>query len=67
MYVNGILASGLCDYNPETFNKAMHVEPTLRAYKSRHFGEDYIMMCMDIVAWRNSYMVNNGLLHIENK
>ena len=63
IYVNGILASGLCDHNPETFNKAMRVEPILRTYKSRHFGDNYINMCMDSVAWRNSYMVNNRLLH----
>ena len=57
---NGVLASGLCDYNPEVFKKVVRSEPIVKNYKSFHFGEEYNNMCLDRVSWRNSYMINNG-------
>lgn len=61
--VNGVLASGFCDYNPETFDKVMKVEPMVKGYKSSHFGKVYNSMCMDNVAWKHSFMVNNGFFY----
>ena len=34
--VNGVLASGFCDDNPDTMNKVMKVEPMIENYKSNH-------------------------------
>jgi hypothetical protein len=57
---NGVLASGLCDHNPEVFEKVVKYEPIVKNYKLFHFGEEYNNMCMDSVSWRKSYMINNG-------
>ena len=61
LQVNGILASGLCDDNPELMKRIMKVQPMVKNYKSCHFGEEYDAMCMDSDAWRNAYLVNNGM------
>ena len=58
--VNGVLASGLCDNNPEVINRVANVGSIVKKYKSSHFGVDYNTMCMDSFAWKNAYMVNNG-------
>ena len=58
--VNGILASGLCDDNPELVNRIVKYEPLIKDYKSKHFGEAYNDMCMDNNAWKNAFMINNG-------
>ena len=52
--VNGVLATSLCDNNPDAFDKIMKFETTLENYKNSHFGEDYNTMCMDSVAWKNA-------------
>jgi hypothetical protein len=57
--VNGILASGFCDDNPNVINNVVKTKPIIENYKSCHFGEDYNTMCMDSVAWKNAYMINN--------
>ena len=59
--VNGVLASGFCDDNPDTMNKVMKVEPMIENYKSNHFGEIYNSMCMDAIAWKTNLMINNGV------
>ena len=58
--VNGVLASGFCDDNPESKNKVMKVQAMINEYKTYHFGEDYNDMCLDVVSWRTAYMNNNG-------
>ena len=60
--VNGVLASGLCDNNPEVVNRIVKYKPFIKEYKTRHFGVKYDNMCMDEVAWKNAYMINNGYL-----
>ena len=57
---NGVLASGLCDDNPEVIDKMVQSDPMIASYKSSHFGDDYKSMCMDSVAWKHAYMINNG-------
>ena len=39
--LNGVLASGFCDDNPEAVDKMMNVDPMIEIYKSNHFGEIY--------------------------
>ena len=58
--VNGVLASGLCDDNPEVVNRIVKYESLIKDYKLKHFGEVYNNMCMDNNAWKNAYMINNG-------
>lgn len=58
---NGVLASGLCDDNPDVLNKVVQSKLVVKNYKLLHFGEQYNTMCMDHAAWRTSYMINNGL------
>ena len=57
--VNNVLASGLCDYNPETLEKVVEAEQFLQKYKLEHFGEDHFSNCMDVVAWKNKFLLNN--------
>jgi len=58
---NGVLASGFCDDNPDMLDRAMKATGILKIYKDRHFGHCYNTMCMDSIAWNNTYMINNGL------
>ena len=58
--VNGVLASGICEDNPEVTNRTVHLEALIKWYKSVHFGIEYNEMCMDTIAWKNSYLINNG-------
>ena len=57
---NGVLASGLCDHNPEVHGRVVKSGNLVKNYKILHFGEKYNTMCMDRVTWKNSYMINNG-------
>ena len=59
--VNGVLASGICEDNPEAINRTVHLKALIKRYKSIHFGLEYNEMCMDSIAWKNSYLINNGL------
>jgi hypothetical protein len=58
--VNGVLASGLCDDNPDIIHSVVKAKERLENYKVSHFGEVYNTMCMDTKAWYTAYMVNNG-------
>ena len=58
--MNGVLASGLCDYNPDVIDMVVKSETILKKYKSHHFGEGFNDMCMDKIYWKRSYMVNKG-------
>ena len=60
IHVNGVLASGFCDDNPDAVDKMMKVDTMIEGYKSNHFGEVYKSMCMDTIAWKNNHMINNG-------
>ena len=60
--VNGVLASGICDNNPEAVNRIIDYRSFVEDYKTRHFGAEYNHMCMDSVAWKNAYVINNGNL-----
>ena len=57
---NGILVSGLCDYNPEVLDRTVVFNSYVTKYKLQHFGKEYFEMCMDTVAWKNSYHINNA-------
>ena len=59
---NDVLASGFCDENPDMMNRVMKANVIVRIYKDRHFGQCYNTMCMDSLAWNNTYMINNGLI-----
>ena len=59
--LNGVLASGFCDDNPEAVDKMMKVDPMIEIYKSNHFGEIYNSMCMDAIAWKTNLTINNGV------
>ena len=58
--VNGVLASGLCDENPDIIHSVVKAKERLESYKVSHFGEVYNTMCMDTKAWYTTYMINNG-------
>ena len=59
---NGVLVSGLCDHNPEVVGRMVKLENYVTDYKVNHFGEEYLEMCMDTMAWENAYRINNGYL-----
>jgi len=59
--VNGVLASGLCDDNPDVMKMVMKVKPMIKNYKSSHFGEEYNIKCMNSHSWRSAYQINNGI------
>ena len=58
--VNDVLVSGICEYNPEVVNRVMKRHVIIDRYIQDHFGKDYSNMCMDDIAWKKRYMVNNG-------
>ena len=58
---NGVLTAGFCDDNPDMLDRAMKATGILKIYKDRHFGQCYNTMCMDSIAWNNTYMINNEL------
>ena len=58
--VNGVLASGICDSNPDVVNRIVKYDSFIEDYKSRHFGVEYNSLCMDRKAWKYAYMINNG-------
>lgn len=57
--VNGVLATGICEINPQLINRIVKYELLINEYKSRHFGAEYDDMCMDSIAWKNNYLINN--------
>ena len=59
--VNGVLASGLCDNNPDTIDKITKFESYREQYKLNHFGNDFNYKCMDEVAWKKNYLINNDI------
>ena len=58
---NRVLASGICEDNPELLSNIVQYDSVIKSYKSSHFGEEYYDMCMDNVAWKNAYRINNQL------
>ena len=56
---NDVLVSGMCDHNPELLGTTGTTNHIVKNDKSVHFGENYSYMCMDPVAWKNAYMINN--------
>ena len=56
---NDVLASGFCEDNPDMLDRAMKASGILKIYKDQHFGHCYNTMCMDSIAWNNTYMINN--------
>jgi len=63
---NDVLTSGFCDENPDMLNRTMEAFGALKIYKDQHFTPCYSGMCMDSVAWNNSFMLNNGLFLMEH-
>ena len=59
---NGVLASGLCDYNPDVVDRIVFSEALVTDYKASHFGERFNDMCMDFKSWANAFKVNNKFL-----
>ena len=59
---NGVLASGICDNNPDALEKVLNADKLLETYKLEHFGDDYTSTCMDIVAWKRNFLRNNNFL-----
>lgn len=59
---NGVLASGLCDQNPDVVNRIVKYDTHIKNYISNHFGNEYQYKCMDKVAWRKNYLINNEIL-----
>ena len=59
--VNGVFASGLCDYNPDVVNKIVKYETYTKKYTSNHFGSEYRYKCMDRESWKKNYLINNGI------
>ena len=57
---NQVLASGICDDNPQAIGRVLDAKKMLNDYKLEHFGEDYSNTCMDTVAWKDAYLSNNG-------
>ena len=58
--VNNVLTSGLCDHNPKSSSMSLKANNLLNEYKLLHFGEFGKDQCMDTVAWKNTYLKNNG-------
>ena len=59
--VNGVFASGLCDYNPDVVNRIVKFETYIKKYKSNHFGYEYRYKCMEREAWKKNYLINNAI------
>ena len=57
--VNGVLATGICETNPQAIDRIVNYDLLRDGYKSRHFGDEYNNMCMDSIAWKNNYLINN--------
>ena len=57
---NQVLASGICDDNPQVIGRMVEAKKMLSEYKLEHFGEDYSHKCMDTVAWKDAYLSING-------
>ena len=60
---NGILASGLCEDNPDVIDRIVLADSLVRDYKVNHFGEVFTEMCMDSASWQTAYLVNNKNLY----
>ena len=58
--VNDVLASGLCDNNPEAIENIMKTTNLLTKYKQTHFGQKYETTCMDTHSWKSKYFEING-------
>ena len=58
--VNDVLASGLCDDNPEAIENVMKTTNLLTKYKKTHFGQKYETTCMDTHSWKSKYFEING-------
>lgn len=59
--VNGVLASGLCDDNPDLTKMMMKFRPMITNYKNCHFGSEYDEKCMNTDSWMRAYLINNEL------
>ena len=59
---NGVLASGLCDENPDPVDRMMPSEAIIRHYKTSHFGKGFNEMCMDTGSWKKAYNINNRFI-----
>ena len=58
--VDNVLASGICDNNPEVVRNVVKTHKMVKTYKEYHFGSMFDMSCMDTVAWKSRYFENNG-------
>ena len=61
LQVNGIWASGFCEDNADVENRVSEYHAVVDDYKLRHFGKNYLDMCMDEMTWKIAYMRNNRL------
>ena len=58
--VNGVLASGICDDNPDAVERIVEYESFMQDYRYRHFGKSYENTCMDRDTRKCAYVINNG-------
>ena len=56
---NGVLASGVCEDNPDVGDRIVLADTVIKDYKSNHFGESFNDMCMDSASWKRAYIINN--------
>ena len=57
---NGVLASGLCEDNPDVVDRMVVSNALVRDYKMSHFGESSNEMCMAYETWKKAYNLNNN-------
>ena len=56
---NGILASGLCEDNPDVVDRIVVSNALVKDYKRSHFGDSSNEICMAYKTWKKAYNLNN--------
>ena len=56
---NGVLASGLCEDNPDVADRTVVSNALVTDYKNSHFGENSNEICMAFKTWKKAYNLNN--------
>ena len=59
---NGVLASGLCEDNPDVVDRMVVSNALVTDYKRSHFGESSNEICMAYKTWKKAYILNNQYL-----
>ena len=56
---NGVLASRLCEDNPDVVDRIVVSNALIMDYKIRHFGESSNEKCMAYKTWKKAYNLND--------